>query len=95
LITNSYKILPVVLYWFHAWSLTLREGHSLRVFENRVLKKIFGPNREEVTGEGKRLHEQGRQNLYSLPNIIRTGKSRTMKLSRHLARIREKGRGLG
>jgi len=65
------------------------------VFENRVLKKIFGPKRKEVTGERKRLHEQKPQNLHSLLNIIRTGKLKRMRSSRHLARMREKGRGLG
>ena len=58
LITKCYIILPLVLYGCDTWSLTLREGHRLRVFENRVLKKIFGPKREEVTGEGKRLRKQ-------------------------------------
>ena len=94
LITKCYTILPIVLYWYHTWSLTLREGHRLRVFENRVLNKIFGPKREEVTGEGKRLHEQERQNLYSLPNIVRTGKLRRVRSSGHLARMGEKGREL-
>jgi hypothetical protein len=51
-------ILPVVLYGCEIWSLTLREKHRLRVFENRVLRKIFGPQREEVTGEWRRLHNE-------------------------------------
>jgi hypothetical protein len=49
-------ILPVVLYGFETWSLTLREKHILRVFENRVLRKIFGPKRDKVTGEWRQLH---------------------------------------
>jgi hypothetical protein len=51
-------ILPVVLYWCEAWSLTLREEHRLRVFENRVLKIIFGPKRDEVMGEWRKLHSE-------------------------------------
>jgi hypothetical protein len=57
---NSYKtvILPVVLYGCETWSLTLREKHRLRVFENRVLRRIFGSKRDEVTGEWRRLHNE-------------------------------------
>jgi hypothetical protein len=51
-------ILPVVLYGCETWSLTLREEHRLRVFENRVLRRIFGPKRDEVTGEWRRLHNK-------------------------------------
>jgi len=69
----------------------VREGHRLRVFENRVMKKIFGPKREEVTGEGKRLHKQELQNLYSVPNNITKGKSRRLRNSRHVARMGRKG----
>jgi hypothetical protein len=68
-------ILPVVLYGSEAWSLTLREEHRLRVFENRVLRRIFGPKRDEVTGEWGKLHNEELHNLYSSPNIIRTIKS--------------------
>jgi hypothetical protein len=64
-------ILPVVLYWCETWSLTLREEHRLRVFENRVLRRIFRPKRDEVTGEGRKLHSEELHNLYSSPNIIR------------------------
>ena len=49
-------ILPVVLYGFETWSLTLREEHRLWVFENRVLRRVFGPKRDEVTGEWRKLH---------------------------------------
>jgi hypothetical protein len=69
-------ILPVVLYGCETWSLTLREGHRLRVFENRVLRGIFGLKRDEVTGEWRKLHNGELLNLYSSPDIIRQIKSR-------------------
>jgi hypothetical protein len=53
------------------WSLTLREEHRLRVFENRVLRRIFGPRRVEVTGDWRKLHNEELHNMYSSPNIIR------------------------
>ena len=62
--------LPVVLYGCETWSLTLREERKLRVFENRVLRKIFGPRRDAVTGEWKRLHNEELNDLYSSPNIV-------------------------
>jgi hypothetical protein len=65
-------ILPV-LYGCETWSLTLREEHRLRVFENRVLRRIFGPKRDEVTGEWRKLHNEELYNLYSSPDIIRQG----------------------
>jgi hypothetical protein len=58
--------------------LTLREEHKLRVFENRVLKIIFGPKRDEITEEWKKLHNEELHNLYSSPNIVRMMKSRSM-----------------
>jgi hypothetical protein len=64
-------ILPVVLYGCETWSLTLREKHRLRVFENRVLRRIFGPKRDELTGEWRKLHKEELHILYSSPNIIR------------------------
>jgi hypothetical protein len=64
-------ILPVVLYGCETWSLTLREEHKLRVFENRVLRRIFGPKRDEVMGEWRKLHNEELHNLYSSPEIIR------------------------
>src|SRR5215510_2099136 len=68
-------ILPVVLYECENWSLTLREEHRLRVFENRVLRRVFGPKRDEVTGERRKLHHEKLNDLYSLPNIVRVVKS--------------------
>jgi hypothetical protein len=65
-------ILPVVLYGCETWSLTLREEHGLRVFENRVLRGIFGSTRDD-------LHDEELHNLYSSPSIIRVIKSRRMK----------------
>jgi hypothetical protein len=64
-------ILPVVWYGCETWSLTLREEHRLRVFEDRVLRRIFGPKRDEVTGEWRKLHNEELHNLYSSPDIIR------------------------
>jgi hypothetical protein len=71
-------ILPVVLYGRETWSLTLREEHRLRVFENRVLKRIFGPKMDEVTGEWRKLHSEKLHILYSSPYIIMHIKSRRM-----------------
>jgi hypothetical protein len=58
------------------WSLTFREEHSLKVFENRVLRRIFGPKRDEVTGESRRLHNEELNDLYCSPTIVRVIKSR-------------------
>jgi hypothetical protein len=63
-------ILPVVLYGCETWSLILREKHRL-VFENRVQRKIFGPKRDGVTGEWRKLHNEELLDLYSSPSIIR------------------------
>jgi hypothetical protein len=71
---------------------TLREEHRLRVFENRVLRRIFGPKRDEVTGEWRKLHKGELQNLYSSPDIIRQIKSRRMRWAGHVARMGEGGK---
>jgi len=86
-------ILPVVLYGYEAWSLTLREERKLRVFENMVLRRIFGPRRDEVTGEWRRLHNEELNDLYSSSNIVRVIKSRRMRWAGHVARMGE-GRGV-
>jgi len=75
-------ILPVVLYGCETWSLTRREERKLRVSENMVLR-IFGPRRDEVTGEWRRLHNQELNDLYSSPNIVRVTKSRRMTWAGH------------
>jgi hypothetical protein len=87
--THKTIILPVVLYGCETWSLTLREEHRLRVFENRVLRRIFGPKRDEVTGEWRKLHNEELHILYSSPNIIRQIKSRRMRWAGHVARMVE------
>ena len=82
-------ILPVVLYWCEAWSLTAREERKLRVFENMVLRRIFGPSRDEVTGEWRRLHNKELNSLYSSPNIVWVIKSRRMRWAGHVALMGE------
>jgi hypothetical protein len=78
--TGIYKtiILPAVLYGSETCSLTLREEHILRVFENRVLRRTFGPKRDGVMGEWRKLHNEELRDLYSSPSIIRIMKSRRM-----------------
>jgi hypothetical protein len=68
----------------------LREERRLRVFENRVLRRIFGPRRDEVTGEWRRLHNEKLIDLYSSPNIVRVIKSRRMRCAGHVARMGER-----
>jgi hypothetical protein len=76
-------ILPVVLYGCGTWSLTFNEEHRLGVFENRVLSRIFGPKKDEVTGERRRLHSEELHILYSSPNLLGRSNQR-----RHVARKR-------
>ena len=81
--------MPVVLYGCETWSLTLKEESKLRVFENMVLRRIFGPRRDEVTGECRRLHNEELNDLYCSPNIVRVIKWRRMRWTGHVERMGE------
>jgi len=80
-------ILPVVLYGCETWSLTLRNERRLRVFENRVLRRIFGPKGDKVTKEWRKLHNEELNELYSSSNTVRVIKSRRMRWAGHVARM--------
>jgi hypothetical protein len=71
----------------------LREERRLRVFENRVMRRVFGPKGDEVTGEWRKLHKEELRDLYSLPNIVRVVRSRRMRWAGHVVRMGE-GRGV-
>jgi hypothetical protein len=73
------------------WSLTLREEHRLTVFQNMVLRRIFGPKRDEVTGEWRKLNNEELRDLYSSPSIIRIIKSWRMRWAGHVARMGRRG----
>ena len=84
-------ILPVVLYGCETWSLVLREERKLRVSENVVLRRIFGPRRDDVKGEWRRFHNEELNDLYASPNIMRVIKSRRMRWAEHVARMGKEG----
>jgi hypothetical protein len=86
-------ILPVVLFGFEAWYVTSRKDTRLGVFENRVLRRIFGPRRDEVTGEWRKMHNGEHHNLYCSSEIVRQIKSRKMRWAGHVACMGE-GRNL-
>jgi hypothetical protein len=77
----------VVPYVYETWSLTVREEHKMRVFENRLLRRIIGLKWDEVTGRWRKLHNKELHDLYSLPYIIKVIKSRRMRWAGHVARI--------
>ena len=91
---NIYRIIisPGVLHGCETWSLTLRDEHRLRVYENTVLRRIFGPKRDEVTEEWREPHNEELNDLYSTPNIVRVIKSRRTIWAGHVSSM-GKGRG--
>ena len=79
--------LPLVLYGSETWLLTLKEERTLRVFEKRVLRRIFEPKRDKVTGEWRKLHYEELNDLYSSPNIVRVIKWRIIRWAGQVARM--------
>ena len=82
--------MPVVLFGCETWSLTLNEERWLRVFENRVLRRVFVPKRDEVKGEWRKLHNEALNDLYCSPNIVRVITSRRIRWAGHVARTGER-----
>jgi hypothetical protein len=78
-------ILPELLYGCETWSLTLREEHRLKMFVNRVLRRLFGPKRNEVIAGGRKLHNAELYNSYPSPSIVRMIKSRRLRWAGHAA----------
>ena len=83
-------ILLIILYGCDTWSLTLREERRLRVFENTVLRRIFGPKRDEVIREWRKLHKEELNDLHCSPNFVRVIKWRRMRWAEHVARMGER-----
>jgi hypothetical protein len=83
----SKNIILLVLYGFETWYLTLKEEHRLRLFKNRVLRRIFEPKRKEVVRDQRGLHNEELRNFYNSPNIIGVIKSKTMRWVGHVARM--------
>jgi hypothetical protein len=81
----------VVLYWCETWYLTLIEEHRLREFENRMLRRIFGTKRDEVTGGWRKLHDEEVHNFYSSTSTFRMIRSRTIRWAGHVARMGRRG----
>ena len=88
---KTYKTIvpPVVFYGCETWSLPLKEEHRLRVFEKKVVRKIFGAKKDEITGEWRKLHRVELHTLYSSPNIIRSLKSRRLRWAGNVARMEQ------
>jgi len=87
---NRTIILAAVWCEYETWSLILREKRRLRLYENRVLRRIFGPNRNEITGVWRKLYKEALNDLYSSTNVIRVIKSRRMVWAEHVARMGER-----